>query len=135
MDQLSNALNLILGLDISALGYGLNLSKETYLKTNIGHIHCIYTVSFILLFGGAVIALFCILNRLSDARLTAKIVRLDKNDKEQLTCLRREAEQKGALTWHLFMLLVGLFSLGILFLTLATWIGRYESSQITMLLH
>lgn len=108
MSQLTNALNLILGLGIAALGYGLQEFKKADTCFN----KSTFFIASILLFATASVGLLCLLNRLKDVRITAQNARGNQE--------RQDTKELGKRTWCLFQVMLWLFGLGVFALAIGS---------------
>jgi hypothetical protein len=108
IDQLGYTLNLIFTLSVAALGYCFVLLKDKDFIPGCTAKRAVLT-SLLLLSISAVSGFFCILNRLSDIRGTA---RRAKGDSDAPT--RDELRGLGRATWCLFLCHAYTFAAGVL---------------------
>jgi hypothetical protein len=117
IEQFGYTLNLILGLAVAGIGYELTLllSKE---KTSACWQSCLLFISLIFLLISVGAALWCIISRLRDFRLTAEIARRreDGEADAQLQFDRSKSKRLGEVTWTLLWWQITAFALGLIFL-------------------
>jgi hypothetical protein len=120
IEQFGYALNLILGLSVAALGYELSFLLNKEFDKNCLQIFC-SLISLFFLFFSILFGLWCVVDRLRNFRVTAKVAykREDGASKLDLQPLRALTEALGKRTWLLFQLHIWAFGIGILFLILA----------------
>ncbi|MEQ1813285.1 MAG: hypothetical protein ABL860_02375 [Candidatus Nitrotoga sp.] len=127
IEQFGYTLNLILGLSVAALGYGLSLFLNKEFRTEWQN--CVLLHSMLSLLFSVFLGLWCVVNRLRDFRTTTKIA-LKREDGESdlnLQPLRTLACTLGKRTWHLLWWQIATFLAGILLLALAV-IGSIKSA-------
>ena len=115
MEQFGSALNLVLGLTISVIGYWYFLLLDADFRPE-GWAKSFTSYSLISLSISASCGMLCVLNRLWDFRGTARRARNDPNAPAQETL-----RVLGKLTWGLFYAHIGLFVLGLLMLGLSLY--------------
>lgn len=126
--QMGVAVSLILTLATASLGFALTLSKD---QSILGH--C-WGRSFLVMAGLSLLAsiglgIWCVLNRLEDFRITARIARRREEMEEQedeksiidqkLQCERCESSKRGEQSKTLLNWQARMFVVGIIFLTSA----------------
>ncbi len=118
INQFTYAQNLILTFSVAALGFGLSMIKDqTFAPLGLGK--CLFTLSLISLSISIGCGLCCVINRLKDFRVTKTIAKNRGNDdSSEISELREISRNLGRRTWNLFRCQIGIFSLGILLLTI-----------------
>ena len=117
IEQFGYVLNLILGLSVAALGFGVSLiSNEHFVRT--GWQNCVFVTSLLFLMLSIAMAIWCIINRLRDFRATAETARKREDGMSpiELQPLRTLTKTLGEKTWILFWFQVGSFGLGMFLL-------------------
>ena len=130
-DQLTYAINLILGLSVAALGFELSLVLNWKVNdlacTNIWAplVSCTFVatsaLSVLILAMSICIGIFVITNRLRDFRLTQEIARRreDNATDQELDADRKQSLVLGDRTWVLFTRQICSFGVGIFFAVLS----------------
>lgn len=120
VEQFGYALNLVLGMSLATLGFGIaivldkKLSPVCWEKAAIGG-------SLVLLVASIGLGLFCVLNRLRDFRTTMKIARL-RSRPQSVNSAKKMAQQRtlsrtlGKRTWRVFRGQIVTFFLAVLLL-------------------
>lgn len=128
IEQFGYTLNLILGLSVAALGYGLSLLLEGKFR-GVDWQNCVLLHSMLSLLLSVFLGLWCVVNRLRDFRTTTKIARKRENGEpdSNLQPLRTLACTLGKRTWHLLWWQIATFAAGILLLAIAV-IGSIVSA-------
>lgn len=120
IEQLGYAVNLILGLSVAALGYEISIILNADIM-RLPWQNCLIVVSLISLVVSTLSGLACVINRLSDFRLTTDITR--KREKgasdEDLEKLRSSSKKFGKRAWMLFWVQILSFGAGVLLLVAA----------------
>lgn len=117
IEQFGYALNLILGLSVAALGYGLSLLLNDEFR-RAGWQNCLFVLSLLSLLLSVLLGLWCVVNRLQDFRTTAEIAR-KREDEESDQNLRNLSWTLGKRTWLLLWWQIAAFAVGILLLAIA----------------
>lgn len=123
IEQFGYALNLVLGLSVTGFGYETTLlfNKEPVLSEWQS---CLLKTSLLLFFISSAVALWCIITRLRNFRLTAKIARNREGGASELELQpeRIKSKELGRITWLLLWWQIGGFAAGIvtLFLVVIT---------------
>lgn len=120
IEQLGYAINLILGLSATTLGFVFSILLYNKITYSQGE-KWLLSVSAIFAFLSIMIALICIVNRLQDFRTTAEIARIreDNSDDPRLKSLRIYVGDLGRKTWDLFLWQIATFGISIFVLALA----------------
>ena len=119
IEQFGYAINLVLGLSIAGIGYETNLILNVHGSIGRGCWQDIFLViSFFALVLSACAALWCILTRLRDFRITAEIARLRENGAVnlELQFMRVKSKSFGDFSWILFCWQLSSFAVGIFLL-------------------
>ena len=118
IEQFGYILNLVLGLSVAGIGYEINLILN---DTNIGR-ECwqssFLAISLLLLVISVCAALWCVLTRLRDFRITAEIARQRENGISDLKLqpMRIKSKSFGDISWILLCWQIISFAVGVLFL-------------------
>jgi len=117
IEQFGYALNLVLGLTIAGIGYvtTIILNKE---MERADWQNCLLAISLLALVLSVAVALWCIVTRLRNFRITAEIARKRENGESdiKLQPLRTESSDFGEFTWILFWWQIWSFAIGVLLL-------------------
>jgi uncharacterized membrane protein YbhN (UPF0104 family) len=120
--QLSVAVALISGLSVSALALGISVlrNKEAVL---FGNSKAVFLSVFPFLLLSVIASTACVISRLLDFRLTARIVRKRRNPDYQRspTIFRLGPDTYGRITWLLFWSSWIAFLIGITLLCITIW--------------
>lgn len=118
--QLSYTINLVLGLSIAALGFGISLLLDGRFNPVLWEKY-FFTQSLILLIVSSGLGIWCTINRLRDFKITTKIVKKEseENSKEEVESLRKLSDCLGKKTWRIFWWQIGIFSAGTSFMIIA----------------
>ncbi|MCW8827612.1 MAG: hypothetical protein OQK94_01000 [Gammaproteobacteria bacterium] len=119
IEQFGYALNLVLGLTIAGIGYETTLIFNEEVE-RAGWQNCLLAISLLALVISAGVALWCVVTRLRNFRLTAEIARKreDGVSDMELQPLRTKSSDFGGFTWVLFWWQIGSFSVGVLTLVI-----------------
>jgi hypothetical protein len=119
IEQFGYALNVIFGLAIASIGYEASLILNDDIQF-VGWQTCLLSISLLALVVSSCAAFWCIINRLRDFRLTAKISRKRENKENdiELEYLRKEAKGLGDFTWTLFWWQIWSFIIGVISLSI-----------------
>lgn len=109
-NHFSSVANLILALATGLLAFQSTLLLEH--KLSVPCAFWLATASLIFLATSVAIALWCLVNRLRDFRLTAQIARRREKGETELQEFREKSKSLGKFTWGLFWFQVALFGLG-----------------------
>jgi hypothetical protein len=125
--QFGYALNLFLTFATGALAFSLNETRN--LRSHpCSCAECLLVESCVVFLFSLAAGIWCVLNRLRDFRLTAKIARMrekrgdeiiDPYTSRHLVRLRRKTKRLGKCTWTLLCWQIGMFSLGVLLVVVA----------------
>jgi len=120
IEQFGYALNLIVGLAVAAIGFELSLMLKDDFQS-LGWQNCLFSISLLSLILSVALGLFCIVNRLRDFRITAKVARKREDGVSELELqpLRTIASTLGERTWLLFWWVISTFGLGVLLLCIS----------------
>ncbi len=124
--QLSQALSVILGLAVAALGFDVTLLMNEAFAP-IGWQKCVFGLALLSLLVSVGLGVWCVINRLRDFRATMTATR--SSDTQGAMDARTLATRLGKLTWGIFWWQIGTFALGIL-CTVAVIIGAYVSKLL-----
>ena len=117
IEQFGYALNLILGLAVASIGYetSLVLNKEL---DRVCWQNCVLFLSLLALVLSVAVALWCIITRLRNFRLTAEIARKREDDETDVSLqpLRQKSKNLDHFTWVLFWWQIWSFAIGVLLL-------------------
>lgn len=117
IEQFGYALNLVLGLTIASIGYETTiiLNKE---MERADWQNCLLAISLLALVLSVAVALWCIVTRLRNFRITAEIARKREDGESdiKLQPLRTKASDFGEFTWILFWWQIWSFAIGVLLL-------------------
>ena len=115
ISQLGQAINLILGFAVATLGFGVTLllNKEF---VPVSWQKCVFLVALISLLVSVGLGIWCIVNRLLDARATAQVARKRQKNGEdsEIQFLRELSDRLGKKTWLIFWWQIGTFGIGVL---------------------
>ena len=115
ISQLGQAINLILGFAVATLGFGVTLllNKEF---VPVSWQKCVFLVALISLLVSVGLGIWCIVNRLRDARSTAQVARKRQKNGEdsEIQFLRELSDRLGKKTWLIFWWQIGTFGIGVL---------------------
>ena len=113
--QMGYAINLVLGLAVAALGFLVSLLMDDGFTPVPGQ-GILYGAALVMLAMSVVLGIGCVVNRLLDFRLTAKIARgrWKNAAQEELAPLRTSSKKLGRWTWGLFWWQIGTFGGGVL---------------------
>lgn len=117
IEQFGYSLNLILGLSVAALGFETTLVLNNSFS-RAGWQTRLFSLSASFLVISIALGLWCVITRLRDFRITAKIARKreDGASKVELLPLRISSRRFGEQTWQLFWGQIVTFGLGLLLL-------------------
>lgn len=117
IEQLGYAINLILGMSVASIGFGVGLYFNYETGFYLWRL-CFFRISLIALTISVAVGLWCVITRLRDFRLTAKIAlkRERKASPIELQFMREESKKLGARTWILFFWQIWSFAIGVLIL-------------------
>ena len=118
ISQMSYAINLVLGLAVAALGFLVNLLVNADFVPVAGQ-GVMLAVALCLLVASVVLGIICVVNRLRDFRVTARIARGRQKESpaEELAPLREHSRRLGRRTWGLFWWQIGTFGGGVVLAT------------------
>lgn len=126
ISQLTQAVSVVLGLAVAALGFDVTLlMNEKFLP--VGWQKCVFASALLTLLLSVGFGVWCVINRLRDFRATMKAAR-DGNSAEANQA-RALASRLGRCTWSLFWWQIGTFGLGIL-ATVVVVAGAYGSKLL-----
>lgn len=114
LKQLTYAVNLILGLTVATLGFGVTLLRDQ--QFSLGpQAKYLFSGGLLALLLSVIAGLWCVVNRLRDFRLTARIARSREENAAdgRLPMMRDTAAKLGRCTWKLFWWQVALFASGV----------------------
>lgn len=119
LSQFTYTINLFLGISIAIIGFQFSLLlNNDFTPLCFGKFY--FSTSLILMLISSGLGCICVINRLKDFRITAKITRLKAKDNgNKLKELRRNSDNLGERTWLIFWWQFGLFWGGIFFLALS----------------
>lgn len=119
INQLTYAINLILALSIAALAFQVTTLLNPQFNP-ISWQKCAFALSLLSLMFSTAFGIWCVINRLSDFRLTAKIARMkeQKMSNIELQPYRDLSKNLGNKTWLLFLFQITTFGLGTLLLVI-----------------
>lgn len=115
--QLTYAVNLILSFSVATLGFQVAiLQNDNFVPVSLQK--CAFSLSLLLVILSVVFGILCVINRLYDFRISAKVARMREDGKsdEEMQSRRMLCKNLGKKTWALFCLQIGTFSVGIIFL-------------------
>lgn len=118
--QLSYVINLILGLSVAVLGFGVSLLLNERFNP-ISWLKQFFAISLILLLTSFSFGVWCTINRLRDFRATKEIAR-KRGNKEYKTDVQKLIALTNILgknTWRIFWWQIGTFSAGILLMVIS----------------
>jgi hypothetical protein len=120
IEQFGNALNLILGLSVAALGFEMSHLLDEEFKM-AGWQHCLFVISILSLLLSITVGLWCVVNRLRDFRITTETARKreDGASNMELQPFRTLTCTLGNRTWLLLWWQIATFGMGILLLVFA----------------
>ncbi|AOE48767.1 hypothetical protein [Kangiella sediminilitoris] len=120
IEQFGYALNLIVGLAVAAIGFELSLMLKDNFQSS-GWQNCLFSISLFSLIISVALGLFCIVNRLRDFRITAKVARKREDGASELELqpLRIIANTLGERAWLLFWWVISSFGIGLLLLCIS----------------
>jgi uncharacterized membrane protein YbhN (UPF0104 family) len=120
IEQFGYALNLILGLSVAALGYGLTFLLNDVIKRPEWQ-NCLLVLSMLSLLLSIAVGLFCVVNRLRDFRATTETARNREDGATplELHSMRMLTRILGKRTWILFWWQITSFGVGIIILAFA----------------
>lgn len=112
--QFGYALNLVLGLSIAGIGYETTLILNRKIECE-GWQKYMLAISLLALVISAGVALWCVIARLRNFRLTAEIARKreDGASDVELMPLRAKSKDLGNFSWVLFWWQIGSFAFGV----------------------
>lgn len=115
--QFGYALNLVLGLAIAGIGYETTLILNKELN-RAGWQNCLLTISILALILSVGVALWCVVTRLRNFRITAEIARKREDGETDIDLqpLRTKSNNLGEFTWTLFWWQIWSFAIGVLLL-------------------
>lgn len=117
IEELGKQINLLLTFSVAVLGYELNMLtyKDFDLGFDGGFFSTHYLLSILSMLFSAGAGLFASFNRLTDFRLTTRLVKLRRkgNDKSKIVELRGKLKRIGKRTWKIFAFQISSFSIGI----------------------
>lgn len=119
ISQLTYAVNLVLGLSVAALAFQVStLLNEGF--NPIGWQKCAFSISLLALLISVGLGICCVVNRLRDFRVTAKVARMREQNKseEDMEPFRVLSNKLGGRTWGIFWWQIGTFGVGMLLLVL-----------------
>jgi hypothetical protein len=120
ISQLSYAVNLVLALATTTLGFQITLLlNDKFIP--IAWQKCVFSISLLLLAISVVVGIFVVVNRLRDFRATKEAARLREDGASETTIepYRLLYRKLGARTWMLFWWQLGAFGAGVVLVTLA----------------
>ena len=119
IEQFGYSLNLVLGLSIAGIGYETTLILNKEIE-RAGWQNCLLAISLLSLVVSVGAALWCIVTRLRNFRLTAQIARNREDGASVLELQpdRTKSTDLGNFTWTLFWWQIGSFSVGVIVLIL-----------------
>jgi len=123
IEQMSYVINLILGFTIASLGYCLNLlQNDKFVLSGINKF--LFQCGFFLLFVSLILGLLCVINRLTDFRMTKTTNKMRKDGKteDQIMCRKNITNILGKITWWLFYFQISSFFLAIISIALSIMI-------------
>jgi hypothetical protein len=128
--QLGYAVNLVLTFATASLGFVLSMVKDRDFTPNCWG-RCFLDFSGLALGVSVAVGLWCVVNRLSDFRVTAKIARFrqtwpERKEPLSIRRMRRTTKKLGKLTWQLFCWQVSTFAVGVLAL-MSSFAAAYRS--------
>lgn len=129
IEQFGYALNLVLGLAVAGIGYETTVILNKVME-RAGWQNCLLTISFLALVLSVGVALWCIVTRLRNFRLTAEIARKreDGEANVNLQPLRTKSNDFDEFTWTLFWWQIWSFALGVILL-IAVVVGSFRSAM------
>ncbi len=110
-EYLGYAINLFLTYSVAAFGYCLSLMRDKSFVPPVGVSRCLFWLALVLLWLSIGLGIWCVLNRLSDFRGTARRAR--GTSYEGGVPEREYLDALGTLTWNLFYWQIGLFAVGV----------------------
>ncbi len=115
IEQFGYALNLVLGLAIAGIGYETTLILNKELE-RVGWQNCLLAISLLALVLSVGVALWCVVTRLRNFRITAEIARRREDGETDIVLqpLRTKANDLGEFTWALFWWEIWSFAVGVL---------------------
>ena len=115
IEQFGYASNLILGLAIAGIGYETTLILNKEIERTCWQ-ESLLVISLLALSLSACVALWCVITRLRNFRLTAKIARKRENGESgiELQALRDKSTNFGDFTWTLLWWQIWSFAIGII---------------------
>lgn len=116
LSQLTYAVNLILGLSVASLGFGVSLLINPEFNPE-GLTKCIFLISLLAILASVAFGIWCVINRLRDFRITKDIARGSSEQnkiKEKIGSLRELSTSLGLRTWKIFWWQIGMFGAGVL---------------------
>ena len=127
IEQFGYVLNLVLGLSVAGIGYEGTLVLNKQLE-RAGWQNTLLAISLLALALSIAAALWCVISRLRNFRITAEIARKREDGASaiELQPLRTKSDELGEFTWTLFWWQIWSFALGILLLVAAA-AGAFSS--------
>lgn len=116
LQQLTYAINLILGFSGAAIGFEISISFSDHFALPYWY-GSLYLLSLVVLAISIAFGVSTVITRLSDFRMTAKIARLKPetpSNHDEIERLRGKTELLGKISWCLFYAQISSFSVGIL---------------------
>jgi hypothetical protein len=117
IEQFGYALNLVLGLAIAGMGYEITLILNKEIERASWQ-NCLLSISLLVLLLSVGAALWCIVTRLRNFRITAEIARKREDGETdiKLQPLRTKSDDFGVFTWMLFWWQIWSFAIGVILL-------------------
>lgn len=113
IEQFGYANNLILALAVTSLGFTVALLQRADFVPASWQ-KCVFTSALTSLSSSAAFGIWCVLNRLRDFSLTARIARRrGRSAEDPMTPLREEVARLGELSWHILRWQTATFGFGV----------------------
>ena len=126
ISQLTQAVSVVLGLAVAALGFDVTLLMNREFVP-VSWQKCVFAIACLALLASVGLGIWCVVNRLRDFRATMKAAR-DGNSAAADEA-RALASRLGQTTWGLFWWQIGTFGTGVVS-TVAVVAGAYASKLL-----
>jgi hypothetical protein len=117
IEQFGYALNLILAIAIAGIGYEISLILNKEIECESWQ-NCLLFISLLAFVLSTSVALWCVVTRLRNFRVTAETARQREDGASvlELQLLRTKTKRLGEFTWTLFWWQISSFAIGVLLL-------------------
>jgi len=112
IEQLTFALNLLLGVSGASLAFGISLLRDEAFSLS-GYSRWAFSIGLVALAFSVFVGCAAVVSRLLDFRFTERAVRADERLDSEAGVYRYRSKVLGELTWRLFWLELVSFSVGI----------------------